>query len=119
MYVTCCRCGKIHPRNYKCYKKVSYKMTDERKKRSSYIWKKKAMQIKNDAFGLCEVCKANGIYTYNGLEVHHIVKIKDNSDLFLEDSNLICLCVMHHKQADAGELSMDYLKELAEQRINH
>ncbi len=66
--------------------------------------------------GLCEVCKAQGVYNYNDLEVHHIEKLKDNPDGLLNDDNLICLCVYHHKQADAGELNADYLRELVKER---
>lgn len=116
--VSCGKCGKIHPRNYRCTIPRIYQNTDERKKRSSYVWTKKAKQIKKDALNLCEVCRDKGFFNYDNLEVHHIVKIKDNEDPFLEDNNLICLCVMHHKQADAGDLSIDYLKSLAEKRIN-
>ena len=62
---------------------------------------------------LCEVCRDEGRYTYEGLEVHHIEKVKDNKDRLLDDNNLIVLCVKHHKDADAGRLSKDYLKKLA------
>lgn len=117
--VSCSKCGKIHARGYKCTNglKVSYKKEYD-KARSTYAWTTKAKQIKEDANGLCEVCKALGVYRYNGLEVHHIEKLKDNPEGLLDDHNLICLCVEHHKQADAGEISADYLRELAERRIN-
>ena len=113
---TCSKCGKIHERGYKCYKGRIYTRTDENKLRSTYQWTKKAKQIKNDAMGLCEVCKAQGVYTYDGLEVHHITKLKDNPNGLLDDSNLIALCVYHHKQADAGDLDADYLRKLAKER---
>lgn len=117
--VSCSKCGKMHPRGYKCNKglKISYKKEYD-KARSTYAWTTKARQIKDDANGLCEVCKALGVYTYNNLEVHHIVKLKDNPEGLLDDNNLICLCVEHHKQADAGEISAEYLRGLVERRIN-
>jgi len=65
---------------------------------------------------MCEVCKAKGIITTNGLEVHHIVKLNTNPDLLTDDDNLICLCVPHHKQADAGQIDSTYLKQLAQKR---
>lgn len=116
--ITCRKCGKIHPRTYRCKTNIKKRVTDESTMRSSYAWTKKAKQIKNDALWLCEVCRDKGLYNYDSLEVHHIVKIKDNKDLFLDDNNLICLCVMHHKQADSGELAADYLRGLSEKRIN-
>ena len=85
--------------------------------RSRYSWTKKAKQIKEDALNLCEVCRAKGLYTYDDLEVHHIVKIRQDPTKFLDDDNLICLCTFHHKQADAGKIDADYLKKLANERI--
>ena len=114
--VSCSRCGKLHPRGYKCNVGRVYNKTNTDRLRSTNRWTKKAKQIKDDANGLCEVCKAHGVYTYNGLEVHHITKLRDDPNGLLEDDNLICLCVYHHKQADEGELDADYLRELVKER---
>lgn len=113
---SCSKCGRIHPRGYNCNVGRIYTKTDESRLRSKYAWTKKAQQIKNDAMGLCEVCKALGVYTYDGLEVHHITKLRDDPNGLLDDDNLIALCVYHHKQADDGELSADYLRELVKER---
>lgn len=118
MLVSCSKCGKIHPRGYKCGKRT-YNKHDNDKLRSKYAWTQKAKQIKDDAKGLCEVCTALGRYTYDNLEVHHITKLRDNPDGLLEDDNLICLCVDHHKQADKGVISADYLRDLARKRVNN
>lgn len=112
----CSRCGKIHPRSYKCNVGRKWIKTDESKLRSRNAWKRKAQQIKDDAMGLCEVCKDLGIYNYSDLEVHHITKLRNDPDGLLEDDNLICLCIKHHKMADRGELKEDYLRELARKR---
>lgn len=114
---SCSRCGKIHPRGVKCNIGRVYKKTDENRLRSRYAWTKKAKQIKDDAQGLCEVCRAKGVYTYDNIEVHHITKLKDDPNGLLEDDNLIALCVAHHKQADNGEIDADYLRKLANERI--
>ena len=113
---SCSKCGKIHPRGYNCNVGRIYTKTDESRLRSKYAWTKKAQQIKNDAMGLCEVCKALGVYTYDGLEVHHITKLRDDPNGLLDDDNLIALCVYHHKQADDGELGADYLRGLVKVR---
>lgn len=84
--------------------------------RSTYAWTQKAKQIKERAEYLCEVCRDNGRFNYEELEIHHITKVRDNPNLLLDDLNLVCLCVEHHKKADAGELDADYLRKLASER---
>lgn len=113
---SCSKCGKIHPRGYKCSAGRIYNKTSDDKLRSKYAWTKKAKQIKEDANGLCEVCKALGVYNYDNLEVHHITKLRADPNGLLDDDNLIALCVYHHKQADDGELDADYLRELVKVR---
>lgn len=117
-YKACSKCGKIHPYNYKCSVGVDYNRSKvaEDKLRSKYAWTKKSKQIRDDAGNLCEVCKANGIATYDGLEVHHIEKLRENVDGLLDDDNLISLCTTHHKQADNGEIDPAYLRELVKKR---
>lgn len=106
--VTCPRCGRIHPRGYKCTvgrtKPKTYTY-DETKLRNKSVWVNKSKQIRADAGYLCEVCKDKGIYNYRDLSVHHIEKIRDRKDLWLEDDNLICLCRDHHRLAEAGTIS--------------
>lgn len=118
MYKACSKCGKIHPADYKCSVGRVYRGGNERALRKTYSWRKKSEEIRDKASGLCEVCRDQGRYTYNDLEVHHIYKLREYPERLLDDFNLICLCVEHHKQADAGELSQDYLTHLAEEREN-
>ena len=113
MYKSCSRCGKIHDTKVKCNVTRIYLSTRDRELRSKYIWSKKSQEIRDKADHLCEVCRDKNIYTYDGLEVHHIEKIRDREDLFLDDLNLICLCQEHHRQAEKNELDKDYLRELA------
>ena len=118
--VSCSRCGKLHPRGFKCnIGKINPKRTETDKLHDQRKWKRKANQIKADALGLCEVCRAEGVLNYDRLEVHHITKLRDDPSGLLDDYNLICLCVYHHKQADAGEIDADYLRELARERVNN
>ena len=116
MFRACSKCGKVHPVGVKCDVGRRYSGGQERKLRSSWDWQKKSLEIRDKAQHLCEVCRDNGVYTYKGLEVHHIDKVKDNPDRLLDDGNLVCLCVEHHKMADKGDLSKEYLSKLAEIR---
>ena len=119
MWSTCKRCGRIHAKGFICQKnKRIYEGGGERKLRSSYKWTEKSKEIRERAHHLCEVCKAQGLITYEGLEVHHITKVKDDESLLLDDNNLICLCTTHHKQADNNEIDKDLLLELVAQREN-
>lgn len=116
MTKACSRCGRIHPSGYRCNAWRTYPTTDERKLRNKNKWHEKAKQIKEEAQNLCELCRSQGRYVYNDLEVHHIEKLTDHPELLLEDSNLICLCQNCHKQADAGKISKELLQRLAAER---
>lgn len=118
MLRSCSRCGRIHSDNFKCNYgiKRKYQATDENKLRGKGSWKLKRQSIKERSFYLCAVCRDQGDYSPKALEVHHIKKLREDPDGLLEDDNLVCLCIYHHKQADRGELDADYLKELAKKR---
>ena len=116
MWKACSRCGKIHRQGSECPKRYVMQDTQERALRNRYAWATKSKQIRDEANYLCEVCRDEGVLTYENVEVHHIVKLKDNRDLLLDDDNLICLCQRHHKDADAGKIPQEYLQELARRR---
>lgn len=116
MFKACPKCGKIHKQGFKCEAGRDYKESAERKLRNKYVWAQMSKDIREKAQGLCEACRAKGVYTYNGLEVHHIVKLRDNPSGLLDQYNLVCLCTECHKKADRGEIDMDYLRELARGR---
>ena len=116
MYKACSRCGKIHSSDYQCNKGKVYRGGEERQLRAKYVWTKKSEEIREKAQYLCEVCRDTGKITYDCLEVHHITPLKEDSNLLLDNYNLVCLCVSHHKQADNGELDRDYLRKLARHR---
>lgn len=118
-YRACSKCGKIHDVRTVCNIGRTYTGGDERRLRSTYKWTMKSQQIREDANHLCEVCRDRGEISFDDLSVHHIVKVRDNKDLLLDDNNLICLCTHHHLQADNNELDKDYLLRLAQERINH
>ena len=114
MLKACSRCGKVHDYNYTCTvgKERKFANTPESRLRSRASWQRKRETVKEAAYNLCEVCRDQGIYNYTSLEIHHIVKLKQDPNGLLNDNNLICLCSYHHKLADAGELTTDYLYKL-------
>ena len=119
-YKSCPWCGKIHPVGYKCSAKPVRKYRysyEESKLRSKSAWTEKSIQIRNDAENMCEVCRDKGIYNYRDVSVHHIEKLKEKPELWLEDDNLICLCRECHRLADAGLIEKKYLHDLALKRM--
>ena len=114
MWKACSRCGKVHHSTYACYAGMT--PSNENRLRNTYKWRQKREEVKKASDYLCAVCREEGRYTYEDIEVHHIIKLKDRADLLLDDENLIPLCVKHHKLADEGKIDPDYLRELARKR---
>lgn len=91
--------------------------TNEQALRRRTSWTNKSRDIRERSKYLCAVCLDQGIARADDdIEVHHITKLKDDPSGLLRDDNLVCLCTYHHKQADKGELDIDYLRELAKKR---
>lgn len=114
MWKSCSRCGKVHAVGYKCTAHIIPKVrTLDQRLRSTNRWQKKSEEIRQASNYLCELCKLEGKFEYNNIEVHHIIKLKDDSTKLLDNYNLIALCKYHHELADAGKIDAKYLKELA------
>ena len=117
MLRSCTKCGRIHDINFKCNGGGRLPKTKEQALRKRTSWTQKSIDIRERSLYLCSVCQDQGkARAEDDVEVHHIIKLRDDPSKFLDDDNLICLCVYHHKQADRGELSIDYLRELARKR---
>ena len=113
----CSRCGKVHPKDYKCNYGQKYEHHGEPAKiRSQYDWKQKSLYIREQAKYMCEYCFSMGVITTEGLSVHHIEKLSDRPDLAYNNTNLICLCSLHHQQAEDGTISKEILKKIAGDR---
>jgi 5-methylcytosine-specific restriction endonuclease McrA len=75
-------------------------------------WFNKSQEIKLLDSHCCLVCKSLGIISPVYLEVHHIIKFRNDSSLRLDNDNLITLCIAHHKQADNNKISINELHRL-------
>lgn len=115
MLKACSKCGRVHDYKIKC-KGSTLPSTDEQALRNKNAWHKKSEEIRDKSFNLCSICEDLGEINYLSLEVHHIIKLKDDPKGLLDNYNLVCLCSYHHKLADKGEYSIDYLRGLAEKR---
>lgn len=118
MLKSCKYCGRIHDSKVDCGRKPVFrrKIKGNEKIRYTKAMATKSEDIKRKAKYLCEVCFDEGVFNYNDLETHHIIKLIDEPDLALVDLNLICLCRKHHEKAEKGEISAIYLRKLAEKR---
>lgn len=117
MFKTCSVCGKIHDINKVCHKGKTKKDTNANRFRKTYKWAEKSRRIRERDKHLCRVClsgkyNTNYRYTYNQLEVHHIIPIEEDYSKRLDDDNLITLCNMHHKMAETGEIPREELQEI-------
>lgn len=124
MLKACSRCGRIHEagqctvkaekkaRNYDRSDNEAYQFRQRAK------WRKKSKQIRTDAQYLCEVCRDKKKLVYEGLSVHHITPLSEDTSIGYEDTNLICLCSQCHELAEAGMIDRDYLRKLATLRIS-
>ena len=114
---SCKYCGGIHEVGYVCAKKPhavgkQKRISREDIFRSSYDWQqKRAYILKRDCY-LCRVCFSERKLNAGRLSVHHIIALKNNFDLRLDDDNLITLCLFHHEQAEKKEIPADILKKL-------
>ena len=100
MLKACPWCGRIHDSREDCGRRPpkKYRREESERGRNTRAWKRKAEQIKTDSHYLCENCLSQGVLTWDGLEAHHIIKLRERPDLLLDDDNLVCLCEKCHKK---------------------
>ena len=119
--VSCRYCGGTHPAGVTCPKKPQgYHPKGEPTRadrfRRTRKWQAMREQILDRDFHLCRVCfEGNrGTFPAGRLQVHHIVPLVEDYSLRLEESNLISLCPLHHRDAEDGTISRAELRALAE-----
>jgi 5-methylcytosine-specific restriction enzyme A len=123
MKISCPYCGGMHERGAVCPKKPKrryrYEDREAYKVHRSNRWTELSLDVrKRDAF-LCVYCLRHDNHLNNqGIEVHHIRPIKDNSDRAYDRSNLISLCREHHEQAEKGLIDVASLERMVEQQEN-
>lgn len=118
---TCTYCHKIHDIKKKCTAKKGYyrEKYSRYEKDKDYIkfikskqWFNKSQEIKRLDCYHCLVCQSLGLISPTYLEVHHIIKYRNDTSLRLDNSNLITLCINHHKMADANKIQASELYSL-------
>lgn len=117
MLKTCSVCGTIHDFNKTCRRSGKKKNTKANAFRKTNKWAEKSKSIRERDKHLCQICltgkyDTNYRYTYEQLEVHHIVSIEEDYTKRLDSMNLITLCKYHHKMAEKGQISKEELLEI-------
>lgn len=110
MLKSCSFCGRIHDRTYQCPKKPRFKklgLSDSEKFRNTARWRKKSVEIRKRDKGLCLLCLRNLYntqkqYTFENVEVHHIIPLHEDISKGLDNSNLLTVCAYHHKRCESG-----------------
>lgn len=112
---SCKWCGRIHDSSFDCGRRPAkaYRRIEEDRGRNTRAWRRKAEEVKERSHFLCAYCFLNGILTYDGLEAHHIIKLRQRPDLLLDEDNLVCLCNACHRMADSGRIDAIKLQEAA------
>ncbi|WP_085023908.1 HNH endonuclease [Anaerovibrio sp. JC8] len=122
MLKACSYCGRIHRAGEACPNKPqrTYKKNNSQESqfRNTGRWKRAREEIKKRDKYLCRLCLANGHITTNNLEVHHIIKIRQDSTQALEPSNLITLCTACHNLVENEPKYIETLQELTQQPVN-
>lgn len=122
---SCKYCGGIHPLEFICDKKPqrNKKNTISVKFRNSRVWKKKVEEIKKRDSYLCQCCirqiySIDKIYNYSDLQVHHAIPIIVDYEKRLDNTNLLTLCLYHHKLAEVGKISYKQIKQIIDEQEN-
>lgn len=115
MTKACLWCGGVHKLNEVCPMRPKNRRKYDRitKFRSSAAWKKVREQAAERDLHLCRVCLCEGRYDTD-IQVHHIIPLAVDFNKRCDIDNLISLCSYHHEKAEAGDISADYLRELAQ-----
>lgn len=119
MLKSCGKCGRIHDKKYICCKRVTEyrEKTRNSQFRSTAAWTNKSIEIRERDKYLCQVCLrglhgSDKRYTYQELEVHHIIPLSEDWDRRLDNDNLITLCKAHHEMAENETIGREELMEI-------
>jgi hypothetical protein len=53
---------------------------------------------------------------YEGLSVHHIVPLEEDSERAYDNDNLLTVCSVHHEMAEKNEIDRGLLMEIAKEQ---
>ena len=118
MLKACPYCKGIHPKEYICPQKPSFKAQNRITAfRNTKQWQRKREAIRKRDGYMCRLCAVgyedNPVKYNSEVSVHHIEPLAEAWEKRLDNDNLICLCSYHHEQAEKGNIDKKILKKLA------
>ena len=123
MIRSCKWCGRYHDVKFDCGKKPSRvkNLNNADKFRNTRTWRNKSVEIRQRDKALCQICirklyDTTIQYNFSTIEVHHIVKLEVDQSRGLDNFNLISVCKMHHVMADAYQIPMNELHDIAREQ---
>lgn len=125
MKTVCANCGRLHSLDDgSCRPSRPKPHTEAAAFRSTYQWTKTAKQIKERDHYLCQICIIEEYdtfeqYNYRSLEVNHILQAETHEALRLEPTNLLTMCVTHHKLADRAGIPIELMQDLAAKILSY
>lgn len=124
MLKSCKYCMRIHDSKFDCGKKPQRKKQEDKDRfRSTQAWQKKSKEIKQRDSYLCQVCirllyNTHNQYTYDGLQVHHAIPLREDFERRLDNDILLTMCERHHEMAEKESIPrkriLDIIREQEE-----
>lgn len=112
MLRACPVCGRIHDASRKCRAKRAPRLSAADRFRNTKEWQDARDEARERDMNMCVVCRSKGIVTVDDLSVHHIVPLEEDYELRAELENLATVCGEHHREAERGDISRDFLRDL-------
>lgn len=123
MKKSCKYCGRIHDSKYDCGMKPVRKKqgNDKDRFRWTQAWQRKREEIKQRDNYLCQICirklyDTYNQYTYDYLEVHHAIPLKEDFDRKLDNDILLTMCGRHHEMAERGEIPREVILDIIQEQ---
>ena len=89
-----------------------------RELRDTAAWRKMSIMIRERDGYVCRLCLSKGFLNNKDLSVHHIIPVTENSDLSLDENNLITLCRQCHDLVESDESYREVLASLVSAPIS-
>lgn len=112
MLKSCSKCGRIHDMRHKCTASKRPRSSKADTFRNTSEWQTARNIVRDLDLNMCVLCRSRGEVTTDLLGVHHIVPLEEDYSLRTDVDNLATLCTCCHEEAERGDVSRDFLREL-------